>query len=116
MTELFQIKNINLTTRSPVELNITSANNKVLEISLLGSAIQRVLESEILFQCLILSKGEKRIFFIEEPEAFLSSTNSLKYFKSLSSRAKDHSIQLIVTTKSQIIIDCFPSSDQRVLF
>jgi hypothetical protein len=97
-------------------LCLTETNGITLEISLCRSSIQKIFALEILFQSLISKQSHERIFLIEEPEAFLSPSTSLKYFQSLSCRAKQNFVQLIVTSNSSLIIDCFPQCDQKTLY
>jgi len=92
------------------QIFITERNNHTkLEISFQGSAVQKVFATLILFHTLVRleSKAEQRIFLVEEPESLLYPSLLSEWFRNLYFEARKNNIQMIVTSNSSHVIDCF---------
>lgn len=109
---LFKIRSITYEDR---KLKIENSHGVVVDISLMGSAIQRILATEILFQTLLSLEDHQKIFFFEEPEAFLYPSLTSAYINLIFTRSKMNNIQLVVTSNSPLVINIFNDSDKRVL-
>jgi len=113
MSNLFGIKTIKK--GEDKDLLIVESSGYEIEAAFAGSAMQRVLSTEILFQTLLSLPESQRVFFIEEPETYLYPSLVYRYIDLLYTRAMEANIQLIVTSNSPVVMQRFPSSERRVL-
>lgn len=112
---LFKVENIKFIEKGS-KLIIVEKGVGEFEVSMLGLAMQRIIATEILFHTLLLIPIDtQRIFFLKEPEFFLSSSLVSIYIESLYTRAVCENIQLIVTSNSPIVINRFNQTNRKVL-
>jgi len=72
-----------------------------------GAAIQKIFATLILFHTLLRLDAKQKIFLVEEPESLLYPLLVAKYFRLLYLEARKNKIQMIVTSNSKHVIDCF---------
>ena len=112
MRSLFKVRSI---WREKRKLKIEESSGNILEVSFVGSAMQRVFATEILFQTLLSLPDKQRIFFFEEPETFLYPSLTSAYINLIYNRSVENNIQLIVISNSSLVIDLFQDTDRRVI-
>jgi hypothetical protein len=114
LTYLFGIKDIRFDKKGPVLL-VTEQNGTKCDVSLLGSAFQKIISILILAYTLIDFEEPIKVLLLEEPEAMLYPTLILKFFNRLYTLMSRSNIQLIVASNCHQIIDCFPKDHQIIL-
>jgi hypothetical protein len=112
MRSLFKVRSICIEKK---KLKIEESTGNILEVSFVGSAMQRVLATEILFQTLLSLPETQKFFFFEEPETFLYHSLTSAYINLIYNRSVENNIQLIVTSNSPIVINMFSDTNRRVI-
>ncbi|KAL6068926.1 hypothetical protein QOT17_007898 [Balamuthia mandrillaris] len=107
MKDLFGIHSLRLGEESglPTVNFIISEGDHETEIIHTGEALRKVFTSLVLFFTLVATEEQERVFLVEEPEAHLYSSLQKSFAELLLRLAKEHHVQLFLTTNSNIFLE-----------